>query len=174
MTKVGNMKRVAAVLGLVLGATPFVSAKGVTTRIQITSPQLRTPVEITDPEILKDFNVWSGPGTSSNGVPGTDGFIIDWASGPVRERPQGLRTFDVSFYVKYANRPASEQNEQLAYKVLYATDPAGGEGYVYLPGKGDEPYQLNTRAIFRGREGNWFRATAAWQKAVDPLIAQAR
>ena len=168
------MKRAAAVLVVLLGTTTFIAAKGVTTRIEITSPQLQTPVEIRDPEILQNFNVWSGPGTYSNGVASTEGFIVDWASGAVRERPQNLRTFGVSFYVKYANRPANEQDDQLAYKVVYATDPSSGAGYVYLPGKSDEPFRLNTRAIFRGREGNWFRATAAWQKAVDRLIAQAR
>jgi hypothetical protein len=169
----GNMKRVFAVLVVVVGATTFVSAKGFTTRIEITSAQYHTSVEITDPEILKNFNVWSGPGTFVNDVEATEGFIIDWTTGAVPERPRGLSSYEVSFSVKYANRSASEQKDQLAYRVFYATDPSSGEGYVYLPGKGDEPYRLNTNAIFRGREGNWFHATAAWQSTVDRLIAQA-
>jgi hypothetical protein len=49
-------------------------------------------------------------------------------------------------------------------------DPATGQGYVYLPGKADEPYRLNTKAIYRGREGNWFRATAAWQTAFRNVV----
>jgi hypothetical protein len=166
------MKRVVAAVFIMLGATIFVSAKGRTTKIEVTGAQLRTPVEITDPEILKNFNVWSGPGTFVNGLEGTEGFIIDWPSGAVREQPKGV-SYEVLFYVKYENRSASGQEDQLAYKVFYATDPSSGEGYVYLPGKGDEPYRLNTKAIFRGREGNWFHATAGWQSAVDRLIAQA-
>ena len=168
------MKRVMIVLFVLLGATTFVAAKGVTTKIKITSAQLQTPVEITDPTIVRHFIVWSGPGTFFNGVEGTEGFIIDWRSGVLQDRPNGLNSYEVSFYVKYANRPASEQEDQLAYKVSYAIDPSSGAGYVYLPGEGDEPYRLNTRAIFHGREGNWFHATAAWQSAVDRLIAQAR
>lgn len=169
------MKRVVAnVLSLliVLGATTLLSAKGITTKIRITGAKLRTPVEISDPKILKNFNVWAGPGTWMNDVEGTDGFIIDWVSGAITERPRGLDAYEVSFYVKYANLPATEQKDQLAYVVSYEADPSTGQSYVYLPGKADEWYRLNTKAIFRGREGNWFRATAAWQSAVKQVIAQ--
>lgn len=159
-----SMKRVLSAslcLLIVFSATILVFAKGITTRITITGAELRNPIEITDPESLKNFNVWSGPGTFVNDVEGNEGFIVDWASGAVAERPSGLREFEVSFYVRYANRPFGEQSDQLAYVVLYSVDPATGRGYVYLPGKGDERYRLNTKAIYRGREGNWFHATPA-------------
>ena len=167
------MKRViAAVFSLliVFSATILVFAKGTTTKIVITSAELQGPSEISDPEVLKNFNVWSGPGTFSNNVEGSEGFIIDWASGPVAERPNALRKFELSFYVRYANRPFDKQTDQLAYIVSYAVDPASGEGYVYLPGKADEPYRLNTKAIYRGREGSWFHATAAWQAAFRNVV----
>ena len=162
------MKRaIAAAFGflIIFSATILVFAKGTTTKVRITSAELQSPIEISDPEVLENFNVWSGPGTFSNDVEGNEGFIVDWASGAVTERPNGLRKFELSFYVRYANRPFGEQTDQLAYVVSYAVDPATGQGYVYLPGKADEPYRLNTKAIYRGREGNWFRATAAWQSA---------
>lgn len=172
----GTMKRVASptVFGLLvlLSATTPLSAKGITTKIRITGAKLATRVEISDPKILENFHVWAGPGTGVNGVEGTEGFIIDWASGAVAERPRGLDVYEVSFYVKYANRPASEQTDQLAYVVSYEADPSTGQGYVYLPGKADEWYRLNTKAIFRGREGNWFKATAAWQSAAKQITAQ--
>jgi hypothetical protein len=167
------MKRgIAAVFGvlIIFSATILVFAKGSTTKITITSAELQRPIEITDPEILKNFNVWSGPGTFANDVEGSEGFIVDWASGAVSFRPTGLRTFELSFYVRYANRPFAEQSDQLAYIVSYAVDPASGQGYVYLPGKADEPYGLNTKAIYRGREGNWFRANAAWQSAFRAFV----
>lgn len=147
----------------ILSATALVSAKGATTKVTITGGGLRSPVEITDPNVLANFNVWSGPGTFANDVEGTEGFIIDWASGTVSNRPNGLPVFELSFYVRYANRPFNEQTDQLAYVVSYSVDPQTGQGYVYLPGNSDEPYRLNTKAIYRGREGNWFRANAAWQ-----------
>ncbi len=155
------MKRVisaAFCLLVVLSATAVVFAKGATTKIRITGAGLQGPVEISDPEILKNFNVWSGP------------FIVDWAFGAVTDRPNGLPTFELSFYVRYDNRPFSEQTDQLAYIVSYAVDPATGQGYVYLPGKSDEPYRLNTKAIYRGCEGNWFPANAAWQAAFRNVV----
>jgi len=155
---------------LVVSATVLLFAKGPTTKITITGVDLNSPVEIRDPDVLKHFNVWSGPGTFTNDVEGTDGFIIDWASGAVPERPDGLHTFEVSFYVRYANRSVSEQRDQLAYIVSYAVDPTTGQGYVYLPGQSDTSYRLNTRAIYRGREGNWFRANAAWQTAFRHVV----
>ncbi|PYR35291.1 MAG: hypothetical protein DMF89_08735 [Acidobacteria bacterium] len=167
------MKRALAVLLVVLGGTTFVSAKGVTTKIRITGARLETPIEITDPDSLKNFNVWAGPGTFVNGVEGTDGFIIDWASGAVAEPPTRLNRYEVLFYVKYENRPASEQEDHLAYAVLYQTDASSGQSYVYLPGRGDEAYPLNTRAILRGREGSWFRPSATWRNVADRLLAQA-
>ena len=165
------MKRMisaAFCLLVIFSVTAVVFAKGTTTKITITGGGLQSPVEISDPQVLKNFNVWSGPGTFANDVEGTEGFIIDWASGAVRDRPNGLRAFELSFYVRYANRTFSEQTDQLAYIVSYAVDPA--KGYVYLPGKSDELYRLNTRAIYRGREGNWFRANAAWQAAFRNVV----
>jgi hypothetical protein len=155
---------------IVFSATLLVLAKGTTTKITITGADLQSPIEISDPEVLKDFNVWSGPGTFVNGVEGKEGFIVDWASGAVTERPTGLRDFELSFYVRYANRPFGEQTDQLAYIVLYSVDPATGQGYVYLPGNADERYRLNTKTIYRGREGNWFRATPAWQSVFRSVV----
>jgi hypothetical protein len=61
------MKRVIAAafsLLIVFSATILVFAKGTTTKVMITSAELQSPIEISDPEVLKNFNVWSGPGTS--------------------------------------------------------------------------------------------------------------
>lgn len=145
------------------------SAKGVTTKITIRDTSLGTSIDITDRSVLEDFNVWAGRGTFINEVEGTQGFIIDWLAGIVVQRPSGLRRYEVMFYVHYPN----SSDEQLAYVVFYESDPSSGQGFVYLPGKSDERYRLNARAIFRGHglEGNWFRATTAWQNAVGRLIS---
>ena len=78
------MKRMisaAVCLLVVFSVTAVVFAKGATTRITITGGGLQSPVEISDPQVLQNFNVWSGPGTFVNDVEGPEGFIIDWASG---------------------------------------------------------------------------------------------
>ena len=152
--------------GLALAAS--LSAKGVTTRITIQEAARGTIAELTDPKVLAAFNVWSGPGTFGNGVEGTEGFIIDWAAGNINLRPTGLARHQVMFYVRH---PRST-SEQLAYVVQYENDPATGQGFVYLPGRSDEFANLNGGSIHRGRgfEGNWFRASSAWQQAVAPLL----
>ena len=151
------------------------SAKGTTTKIIINGDNLSAPIDITDPTIIQRFLVWSGPGTfvSQGGVEteGTEGFIIDWPSGVVGERPSGLRRYQVSFYVT-DQRFAEARPEELAYVALYDYSPTSERDYVYLPGKSDQWYGMNVRNISRGLEGNWFRATSAWQDVARPLIAR--
>ena len=89
--------RVLLAIGIALGLSTVTSAKGETTKITISGESLAHPIEITDAEIVKQFQVWSGPGTSvcmggrGNCVEGTEGFIVDWSSGAVAERPHGLQ-----------------------------------------------------------------------------------
>jgi hypothetical protein len=159
-------------LVVVLAVPALLSAKGVTTKIVIKGSSLASPVEISDPAVLENFVVWAGPGTRMSGVEGRAGFIVDWASGPVREAPSEVQRFEVAFYVKYANRPFASQQDQLAYVVFYEFGDTPS-GFVYLPGRGDDWYVLNTRSIYRGREGRWFRANSEWQHTVRPLIERA-
>jgi hypothetical protein len=147
-----------------------VFAKGPTTRIVIAAPSLAAAVEITDPALLKQFAVWAGPGTSVNGEESSEGFIIDWRAGVSTRRPVGLPRYKVSFYAKYANQPLASQSEYLAYVVWYEPDTNSDRGYVYLPGRVDDAFVLNTRTIVRGREGHWFNATDAWHQAVTRIL----
>jgi hypothetical protein len=162
------MGRILAVLVVFLSlAIPArVFAKGDTVRITIKGADLKTPIEITDPKILATFNVWTGPGTSSD-APGFNsnapGFIIDWSPGPVAEPPKGLQRYEVSFYAKLPK-------ERLIYLVFYEYDPATKRGYVYLPGRTDEWYRLNVSTIIRGVEGRWFRAWSEWDSVARPLL----
>jgi hypothetical protein len=165
-------------IGVVLGLSTVTSAKGETTKITISGATLANPIEITDANVVKGFQVWTGPGTkvcvggSGNCVEGTDGFIVDWRSGAVAQRPNGLPHYEVSFYVTDTRFPGQPGPEHLAYVVAYEYDPAASQGYVYLPGKGEQWYSLNSASIYRGREGHWFRAARTWQDAVMPLIPQ--
>lgn len=53
-------------LVMMLSSPPPLPAKGKTAKISIKGDDLTSPIEITDPKILANFNVWSGRGTSSN------------------------------------------------------------------------------------------------------------
>ncbi|HXN52327.1 MAG TPA: hypothetical protein VN943_10355 [Candidatus Acidoferrum sp.] len=147
---------------LVILSIPTLLAKGNTVKITIKGADHKRPIEISDPKILANFRVWTGPGTSSAD---RQGLIIDWSQGPVGEPPQTLRRYQVSFH--------TAPNEQIVYVVSYAFSPGAGQGYVYVPGESDAWYGLNVRSIFRGVERKWFRAWSAWERVARPLIEQA-
>ena len=163
-------------IGITLASSAVLFAKGETTKITIVGTALPHPIEITDTNIVQGFQVWSGPGTTvcnggrANCVEGTEGFIVDWSNGALATRPSDLQRYEVSFYVVDARQPGQPSAERLAYVVSYEYDSSTSQGYVYLPGKGDQWYALNSGSIFRGREGNWFLASPAWQAVVRPLI----
>jgi hypothetical protein len=86
--------------------------------------------------------------------------------------PTPLHRFRLSFYARGGSHSDGDDRNRVAYVVSYGIDPMTGIGYVYLPGKGDESYALNTTTIDRGCEGKWFRATAAWQSTFESIVRQ--
>jgi hypothetical protein len=84
-------------------------------------------------------------------------------------RPQ---RFDVAFYVGCCELSAVE----IGYRVSYAFDPVHQRGYVYIPGRGDAAYAVNSRSIFRRPEveGHWFRTTQAWDRFITPYLPNVR
>jgi hypothetical protein len=160
------MKRCLAILACtsLFFVTTELLAKGKTVKVVVAGGDLAKPVEITDPNTLADFQVWSGPGTSSNQA---QAFIVDWSRGAIKELPSGLTQYEVSFYV-------DEPEERIAYIVLYAFDPTTRRGYVHIPGNRDPHFQSNVRTIWRGVEGSWFHAWIAWDKVAAPLISKAK
>src|SRR5262249_19701032 len=150
-------------------------AKGRTVKITIKGADLGTPIESSD-DAVGWFGIWEGPGVRINGAPQSTGFIIDWSKGAVAERRNGLARYEVSFYAgcNMSEWGCRTDKPSLAYVVYYEYDPAAEQGYVYLPGKADEWYRLNTFSIFRGGlEGNWFFASSDWQKFAQPLMERA-
>ena len=89
-------------------------------------------------------------------------FVIDWSQ-TIPEPPKTFQRYVVSFYAKMPN-------ERLIYVVIYEFDPATEHGCVYLPGRADEWYRLNVSTMLHGTEGNWFRASEAWDNVARPLI----
>ncbi len=157
------MKQQLAMLffSLALALAPEgVFAKGKTVKVVVEGADLAVPVEMTEPGI-EVFGVWEGPGVHAEHVDQKEGFIIDWRRGAVFERPMGLPQYEVSFYADFGSEV------RLVYKVFYQYDPSKQEGFVYLP-----VTQLNTGSIYRGVEGNWFRATADWEEAVRQALSR--
>ena len=167
-----KMKRASAiVLTLAIVVPTSLLAKGQIVKITITGADLTAPIEITDFGNLKDVevNVWAGPGVTINGKEQTEGFIIDWPHGVAADRPSGLPHYEVAFYAKL-------DEVRLVYVVSYDFNPSSEQGYIYLPGRHDKWFNLNCGTICHGDgfEGNWFRATKAWDSAATSLITRAK
>src|SRR5690348_615523 len=108
---------------VVLASAAVLSAKGATTKIVITGAELDAPIELRDRDVVAPFNVWSGPGTSMNGVEGMDGFIVNWRAGAVEPAVASLQRFEISFFADQ-NPSASESP---VYVVSYGIDRSIGE-----------------------------------------------
>jgi hypothetical protein len=137
--------------------SPAAFAKSTTVRIQVVATDLQTPLQISDPKILKAFSIWSSPG-------------IDWSRGSV-PAPRAAQRYSVTFH-QSGREPMHEWHRR--YFITYAIDSETNEGYVYLPGSADgEIFLRNAFSILRGTEGNWFHASRAWESSVRPLIERA-
>ena len=76
--------------------------------------------------------------------------------GPVTTAPDtSLPRYHVSFHV----RPLRSDVVRVMYVVHYVVDPRTNEGFVYLPGRGEDGYRLNIGTILRDNDdGRWHRA----------------
>ena len=71
------------------------------------------------------------------------------------------RHYEVSFYEELG-----PHHVQMMYVVDYVPNHPG-RGAIFLPGRGDVRYRLNTRTILRdGRDGRWFPASDEWERVV--------
>lgn len=137
---------------VVLGLAAPAVAKGPVDKITVVGPDLVEPIEITDPKILDRFDPWGGQ------------FI--GAGGPIEATPNVREPYQAFFHLRN-NRGDLE----LRYMIYYYPDPAGGRGYIYLPGPGEPYYSLNTGIIIRGgSDGRWRRAMPAWDITIQDLL----
>lgn len=157
-----NLASAAALSLLILSLAPITFAKGRTVKIAIKSEGITRDISAAE---VAQFGVWEGPGVTINRVEQTEGFIIDWSKGIINAIPAGLQKYEVSFY-------AEGEPPALSYIVTYSYDPATQTGYVYLPGKSDKEVQYNRMWHGHGYEGNWMKATKAWDDFARPLISE--
>jgi hypothetical protein len=121
-----------------------------TVKITISRPGLWKPLEITDHELLMLSNVYAGT------------FIGAPAAVPDAAWPRYAMTFDVQ---------TLEGVKATAYTLDYAKNRWTGEGFIHLPGRGDDRYRINIGTITRDtQDGAWHRASDAWSRAINPLV----
>lgn len=149
-------------------------SKGATVKILIDGDNLSAPVEIIDPDIVSQFNIWNGPGVSTRGPDGvphppayldpdnTAGRFIDWPRGIATDLPSGMQRLKVTFFIGGPITPIHDGKYLFAYEI----DSANQQGYIYLP-------RWQGSYISHGVEGNWFYASDRWDKLIMPAIEQA-
>ena len=165
-----------AILIAALFAMPApAAAKSETARIEIAKGK-QTLVTLAGEEAAGQFTIWSGPGTSAGPPEGPGQMttsardIADWLAGSVQP-PRKLQVYEVRFYCAARGENARESvPSSLCYGVRYAIDRRSGQGYIQIPAAGDALFPDNTRTIYRGVEGSWFRSSARWEELVRPQV----
>ncbi|HEY4646645.1 MAG TPA: hypothetical protein VIH25_10235 [Steroidobacteraceae bacterium] len=170
----GSIATVLALCTTLVASEPA-SAKSGIIKIEITGGSLESPLEITDPQIVREFSIWVGPGVRINDQPAhldpnnTRGMFIDWPKGIAAERPKGLQHYEVTFHLGIDPDRTAPSERWSRYNVIYEFDPWAAAGYFYLPGPADGEFGRNP-AIHHGVEGSWFYSTPAWERLVRPLV----
>jgi hypothetical protein len=147
---------VAVLVAGLLRVTPAL-AKSPPDKLSVTGPGLARPVEITDAPSLAAFDPW------------TRGFIA-WERGLAARPPPLEETYSVAFHLRRLGGDLA-----VIYVLRYAPDPAGGPGFIHIPGPGTPEYRLNIGTIITGSSdrwdpnGQWQHATAGW----DALMRRA-
>jgi hypothetical protein len=117
-----------------------------TVKLTISGPGLPQSIEVTDPFALALASVFSG----------------EFIGTPATEPDPSWPRYAVAFDVQTLDRV------KMAYVVSYSRSRWTGEGFIYLPGRGENWYRLNISTIIRdGQDGRWHHAPAAWSHAIN-------
>ena len=124
-------------------------AKEPADKISISGPGLTKPIEITDPQILQQFSPW-------------DSNFFDLRRGIIADPPLSDQLYQVLFF--FYNTGGTLQAQ---YAFQYAP---GQPGTIYLPGKNDQLFKLNTIILRDGLDGHWITASQEWDDLMQRLL----
>lgn len=121
-----------------------------TAKLTVFGATLQQPIEIIEPSLLARSNVFAG----------------SFIAGSATEPDATWIRYSVAFDVQTLDGVKTS-----AYVVHYCADPNTGDGYVYLPGRGDFSYRRNVSTILRtGQDGRWHRASDEWSAAINAYL----
>lgn len=131
------------------GSVPEIKS---TTKITISAAHLAEPFEVTDEAVLSLSHVFAGK------------FLTTIVPAPDPALTRYTLTFDVQ---------TADGVKEAAYVVAYCVDDVTGEGFVYLPGRGEPSHRRNISTILRqGHDGYWHRASSEFSTAINPYVRQ--
>ena len=153
------MARILVAFALVVAFAPApLPGYKMTVKLVVSGPRLASDLEITDRAAIA-ANVFDG------------NFMTTIADAPDPYWPR----YRVAFHLN-----SRERGVFLGYAVLYAWNPLTGEGFVYLPGRGEADYRVNIGTIMRdgslspglqpARDGYWHHATPEWSQALNARL----
>ena len=128
--------------------------------ILVSGGELKHPVEITDPDLLAQFDPWKGA-------------FVDW------DRVSGGRLgweYEILFLKRGTDASTPTQYDRdgltLIYGIRYCIDEEGGPGSVHLAGRNDKFGPENARMIWDGTQaGRWHPATPSWHDLIEHIVA---
>lgn len=146
------------VVALTLAISPSLFARGnaVTVRLDITGGRLKQPLVVREQAILDLSGVYQGTFLG----PVTDAVQPSWSR------------YAVTFVVEpQIFTPALPPGTQRTYVAHYVRNPETGEGFVYLPGRGEDGYRTNIGMIIRdGDDGQWHHAFPTWAELLNSYL----
>jgi hypothetical protein len=147
---IGTRSVIALAIVTCLAGSPLAVGIKETARLTILGSGLQRPIEITDPAVLTLSNV----------------FVGTFIGGPAPEPDAAWVRYRVAFDVQ-----TLDGVKAAAYVIYYCANSGTGEGFIYLPGQGDESYRRNISTILRdGRDGRWHQASEAWSAALNARL----
>jgi hypothetical protein len=156
MTKARLLLVVSALV--VTGTLPLLArGNAVTVRLEVSGPTLPTPVHVTNRDLLEISNVYGG----------------QFLGRPADRVRAGLPRYVVVLVVEPRTPlPAlAPTGVYKHYTFQYALDRQSGEGFVYLPGRGEDGYRGNIGLIIRDeQDGRWHHASEAWAALLNPYL----
>jgi hypothetical protein len=130
--------------------------------ILISGGELAHPVEITEPELLREFDQWNGA-------------FVDWEHS-LSEGRLGWE-YEILFFKRGIASTTRYDRDSLTmiYGLRYCVDEEGGPGSVFLAGQDDKFGPENVRTVWDGTYGGrWQRSTAAWNSLIGREVAAQR
>lgn len=129
----------------------------VTVRLDISGATIQKPIQVVDRNILDISNVYAGTflGTPTQSVdPAWPRYVVSFVVESRTPLP--------------ALAPTGIHKNYVAH---YSWNRQTGEGFLYLPGRGEDGYRGNIGLIIReGQDGGWHRASQTWADLLNPLL----
>ena len=125
----------------------------------ISGGPLQRPIEVTDPDLLRNFDPWTGS-------------FVNW------DEPAAMGHCTWEYEVTYFKRgvePGTRYDQgdlRMIYGLRYCPGDDGEPGYVHLAGQTDKFWPENVSIVWDGTQaGKWHPSTLPWKAFIERMVA---